>query len=270
MRSPLASLLLVLLGAGSAAACPAPPIDGQIEIYPTAGELPANLLRFFVYFPQPMDRSGILDHVALVDDTGSEVAGAFLENRYDLWSPDARRLTVLLDPGRVKTGLAAHDAMGRALEEGRRYAVVVRATAEDATGCALGGETVQVFVAGPPDLDPPAPGNWVLNRPEIGTRTPLSVDLGSPHDHLSLVYRLRVLDASGDPVLGRIDLGDGERLWRFTPAAPWPDAPHQLVTDARLEDLAGNRPGGLFDRPVGTPDTAWAQVIDWAPASAIR
>src|SRR6056297_3284815 len=102
MRRPLASLLLVL-GAGSAAACPAPPIDRRVEIYPTAGELPANLLRFFVYFPQPMDRSDILDHILLVDDAGSEVTGAFLENRYDLWSPDATRLTVLLDPGRVKT-----------------------------------------------------------------------------------------------------------------------------------------------------------------------
>jgi hypothetical protein len=269
MRHTLIALLLAL-GAGSAAACPVPPDEGRVEIFPTAGELPANLLRFFIYFPQPMDRGDILDHIALVDDTGSEVTGAFLENRYDLWSPDATRLTVLLDPGRVKTGLAAHDAMGRALEEGRRYAFVVRATAEDAAGCALGAELLQDFVAGPPDLEPPAPGTWVLTRPETGTRDPLSVDLGSPHDHLSLVYRLRVLDAGGDAVRGRIDLGDGESLWRFTPTAPWPDAPHRLLIDERLEDLAGNRPGALFDRPIGAPETPWMRAIDWAPTPTMR
>jgi hypothetical protein len=269
MGRALASLLLVLV-AGSAAACPDPSAEQRVEIYPTARQLPANLLRLFIYFSQPMNPGNILDHIALVDDTGSEVAGAFLENRYDLWSPDGTRLSVLFDPGRVKTGLAAHDAKGRALEEGRRYAFVVRATAEDATGCALGAETVQEFVAGPPDLEPPVPGTWVLHRPEAGARAPLLVDLGSPHDHLSLVYRLRVLDAEGDAVPGRIDLDDGESLWRFTPATPWRDAPHRLVTDARLEDLAGNRPGSLFDRPIGTPETPWVRVIEWAPTPSVR
>jgi hypothetical protein len=125
-------------------------------------------------------------------------------------------------------------------------------------------------VAGPPDLEPPAPGKWVLTQPGVGTRAPLVVALGSPHDHLSLVYRLRVLDARGDPVPGRIDLDNGESLWRFTPAASWQDAPHQLVIDDRLEDLAGNRPGALFDRPTGTPQTPWVRAIDWAPTPAMR
>jgi hypothetical protein len=141
----------------------------------------------------------------------------------------------------------------------------VRGGAEDAQGCALGAETVQAFVAGPPDFEPPAPGDWALTRPEVGTRAPLSVDLGSPHDHLSMVHRLRVLDADGAPVPGRIDLGAAESLWRFTPVAPWPDEPFRVVIDERLEDLAGNRPGVLFDRPIGTLATAWTAERDWVP-----
>jgi len=270
MRRALASLLLAATAAGSAAACPAPLADAQVEVYPTAEELPANLLRFFVYFPRPMERGDILDHIALVDDMGRDVDGAFLGNRYDLWSPDATRLTLLLDPGRVKTGLAAHEAMGRAFEEGQSYSLIVRATAEDATGCALGDQVVQSFVTGPPDLDPPTPGDWVLARPAAGSRDPLAVDLGSPHDHLSLVYRLRVLDPEGDPVPGRIDLGDGESVWRFTPAHPWPDAPHRLAINEQLEDLAGNRPGVLFDRPINAAMADWVAHLDWLPVPARR
>ena len=269
MRCVLTSVL-VALGAASATACPVPPVAGPVELYPTAQVLPANLLRIFVYFPRSMDRDDILDHIALVDESGEAVAGAFLENRYDLWSPDATRLTVLLNPGRVKTGLAAHDAMGRALEEGQRYTLVVGGGAEDAQGCALGAETVQAFVAGPPDFAPPAPGDWALTRPEAGTRDPLSVDLGSPHDHLSMVYRLRVLDADGAFVRGRIDLAESESVWRFTPAAPWPDEPFRVLIDERLEDLAGNRPGTLFDQPTGTPATAWTAERDWVPVQTTQ
>src|SRR6056297_1851657 len=137
MRRALTPLLLAL-AAGSATACPVPTGDARAEIHPTAEELPATLLRLLVYFPRPMQRDGIMDHIAPVDETGEDLAGAILANRYDLWSRDATRLTVLLAPGRVKTGLAAHDAMGRALEEGQRYALRIRATAMDAEGCPLG------------------------------------------------------------------------------------------------------------------------------------
>lgn len=266
IRQALAALLLA--ASGTAAACPVPGAGTGVDIYPTADELPANLLRFFVYFPRPMDRNGIVNHLVLVDETGQEVEGALLSNRYDLWSPDARRLTVLLDPGRVKTGLAVHDAMGRALETGQRYALVVRPTAQDAQGCTLGAETAHAFVAGDADFDPPAPGDWTLIPPRVASRLPLIVGLGSPHDHLSLVYRLRVLGADGSPVTGRIELGDDEATWRFTPTSPWQDGPHSLAIDERLEDLAGNRPGTLFDQPSGAPVAQWPRALTWTPQRA--
>ncbi|MEM9902892.1 MAG: hypothetical protein AAF865_16220 [Pseudomonadota bacterium] len=247
----LLALSALLATAGSMAlACPAPRMGGT-EIYPTAAVLPANLLRAYIYFPRAMARENIMGHVALLDASGTEVEGAFLSTRYTLWSQDRRRLTVLFDPGRVKTGLAAHDALGRALEEGKSYALVVRGTALDAEECPLGQDVVQSFVAGPPDLAPPAPETWDLALPAQGSKAPLSLDLGTPHDHLSLAYRLRLLDADGAVVPGGIALAEGEQVWRFTPSEPWGDATYTLTIDPRLEDLAGNRPGILFDRPTG-------------------
>lgn len=236
------------------------------DIYPTAETLPENLLRFYIYFSAPMGQGDILPSITLLDSNGEALEGVFLSNRYDLWSADRTRLTLLLDPGRVKTGLVANDAMGRALEAGLSYTLLVGATGTDATGCAV-AEDRRTFTVGPPDIDPPAPGTWFLATPEAGTLDPLAVDLGGPHDHLSLVYRLRVLDAEGEVVPGHIALADGESVWTFTPASPWMDSSHRLVINEQLEDLAGNRPGVLFDQPMNNAVAQWAATLDWTPLS---
>jgi hypothetical protein len=269
MTKVLPTLLLAAVAAGSAqASCPDPEQDARIDIYPTAAVLPENLLRFYVYFPRRMGQEDILPHIAILDEAGYPVEEALLRNRYDLWSPDRRRLTLLLDPGRVKTGLAAHEAMGRALEPGRRYGLSIGGAATDAEGCPLGQDTLHGFRVGPADLDPPAPGAWAVSAPRAGTTEPLVVDLGSAHDHLSLAYRLRVHDAGGTPVAGAVELGEAEAAWRFVPAQPWAAAPHRISIDARLEDLAGNRPGVPFDRPRDAVPVGWAEELPFRPTKA--
>ncbi|MEM1428977.1 MAG: hypothetical protein AAGG09_05935 [Pseudomonadota bacterium] len=260
-------LFAAVSASGALALCAAPE---PVEVFPKAEHLPSNLLRAYVYFPRPMGQGDIMEHIALLDADGEEVAGAFLKNRYDLWSPDRTRLTLLFDPGRVKTGLAAHDALGRALEAGRDYAILVRGSARDAKGCALGPDMTQAFRAGPADTQTPDPGAWGLHLPHSGTTEPLTLELGSPHDHLSLVYRVRVLDRAGQPVAGRIELSEGESVWIFTPAQPWPHEVHRISVDPRLEDLAGNRPGVLFDRPVDEPARAWEPERTWTPKAMTR
>ncbi|MEM8630943.1 MAG: hypothetical protein AAGF74_06890 [Pseudomonadota bacterium] len=260
-----AFLLAVCAASGAVASCPDPKSSDRVDVYPTAAELPENLLRFYIYFPRPMGQDDILKHIAIMDDTGATVEGALLSNRFDLWSPNRQRLTLLLDPGRVKTGLEAHETLGRALEPGRRYTLSIRGAALDFDGCQLGVETAHSFSVGPADLEPPAPAGWALSVPPAGTLEPLAVDLGSPHDHLSLAYRLRVRDSKGDIVPGAIELGQAETVWRFVPKRPWAAAPHHVWIDERLEDLAGNRPGALFDRPLSSSAKGWANEIPFQP-----
>lgn len=264
MRPLVASAIITLIS-GMAVACPAPQAASRIDIYPTARVLPANLLRMYAYFPSPMARDGILDHVTLQDAKGVPIEGVFLSNRFDLWSPDSRRLTLLLDPGRVKTGLAAHEAMGRALTEGAEYTLSIAGTALDAAGCAVGADTSYTFSAGAPDTTRPSPQTWDLTVPVSGTRQPLVVAVNGAHDHLSLAYRIRVQDGAGANVAGMVDLGPAETSWIFVPTEPWRSDTYRLAIDERLEDLAGNRPGGLFDRPVGRAEIHWPRTIDWKP-----
>jgi hypothetical protein len=256
--------LAASLAAGPVAACGA----GQTvvtDVYPTGAALPENLLRFYIYFSAPMGQDDILPAIELLDSGGRSVEGVFLSNRFDLWSADRTRLTLLLDPGRVKTGLAANRRLGRALVPNETYHLQISQTARDARGCALAARHKVTFVATQADLSAPSPAKWELITPETGTRAPLTVLLDGPLDHLSLAYRLRVIGPDGKPVPGRIGLDASETRWLFTPRAPWPALAHQLAIDPMLEDLAGNRPGVLFDQPINSPRAPWPKLLEWSP-----
>lgn len=221
------------------------------EIYPTADVLPDNLLRIYVYFSKLMRRDRVFDAVSLKDADGEAVPGVFFKNRFDLWSPDSMRLTLLLDPGRVKTGLEANAAMDRALTAGRSYSLVIHRTALDACGQPLKQTFTKDFTVTTSDLSIPDIGSWTVFPPRRNTREPVRITLNDRYDHVSLAYRLRVKDPEGRTVPGEIDVATDESEWHFTPQSPWKEREYVLDVDPTLEDLAGNRLTGLFDDPTG-------------------
>jgi len=228
------------------------PATEQVQVsavYPTADTLPENLLRFYIYFSQPMQREDILSSIFLTDADDNKLDGVFLDNKFDLWSPDNTRLTLLFDPGRVKTGLVAHNAMGRALIPGSEYQLIVDASAQSAKGCKLASRFVKTFKASEADYELPDVEQWKISRPLLGSRNALTVELNGVIDHVSLAYRVRVKDKAGETVAGNISLSKHEQQWVFVPAQPWKKDSYRLMVDPVLEDVAGNRTTGLFDQP---------------------
>ncbi len=220
------------------------------DVYPTSDVLPENLLRFYIYFSKPMQREDALASIRLLDQDGKTIEGAFLANRFDLWSADGKRLTLLFDPGRVKTGLVANQTMGRALEAGHRYELQINNTLLAMDGTALPAACRKKFRVVEADLRAISVADWSLTLPASDSREALEVNLGRPHDHVSLAYRLRVRDKDNKVVKGAIELAKGESVWKFTPAKPWQPGDYRLVVDSHLEDVAGNRITGSFERPV--------------------
>jgi hypothetical protein len=68
-----------------AAAAKTPP--KIVKVYPTADVLPANHLKFYIYFDRPM-RGGkeLFDHIVLVDDKGKEIADPWLID--EIWDEE--------------------------------------------------------------------------------------------------------------------------------------------------------------------------------------
>jgi hypothetical protein len=211
------------------------------RVYPTAAEIPANQLKFYVQFSAPMLRGEAWEHLQLLDAQGKVIDLAFLEIDQELWDPDGRRLTVLFDPGRIKRGVLPRDEVGAALEAGKTYTLLAKPAWRDDRRVPLRAEYRQTFRVVAEDRTPIDPQQWRLTVPRAGTREALVIAFGESLD-AALALRLITVKAPGQATLG-----PAEREWRYVPDAPWPAAEQQIEIDTALEDLAGNKVGRPFD-----------------------
>jgi hypothetical protein len=222
--------------------------------------LPSNQLRLYIYFSAPMSRGEAERHIHVLDSQGQPLPGIFLPGE-ELWDPNQQRLTMTLDPGRIKRGLTSNSAMGPPIAEGALYTLVVDREWPDAAGARLVEDFRKTFRGGPALRTAPDPKQWRVRAPRAGSSDPLIVDLARPMNYVLLLRMIRVSTGSAD-VNGTVAIDRHETEWRFTPRQAWASGTYQLVVDTVLEDLAGNHIGQLFDidmsvnrRPQLTPPT---------------
>lgn len=226
-------------------------------IYPSAAMLPRNQLKFYLHFSAPMGRGAAYEHMQLLDADDQPLELPFLELAEELWDPTGTRLTLLLDPARVKRELAPREAQGPVLEVGRRYTLAIDGGWRDAAGQPLAASVRKRFRVGDDDETPPAPKRWKLSAPQAGSREPLIVQFGESLDHALLGHMLWVIDDDGHVLAGDDVIGDREESWRFVPQQPWQPGSYRLAADSLLEDLAGNSIARKFEmrsaRPANRP-----------------
>lgn len=224
------------------------PSTRVLQIYPSADLLPENLLRFYLEFSAPMRSGEVYRHIHLLNAAGTEVALPFLELPQELWDPQGQRLTLLLDPGRIKRGLEPRRDVGSALIAGESYRLMIDRAWPDARGVPLALDHIKAFRVGPPDRSQPDPRNWRLSSPKAGTVEPLQIGFGKPLDHALLQRMIWIIDEGNDEIAGSIQLEDSETGMSFTPEHAWRAGAHHLMIDVDLEDRSGNSIRSIFDR----------------------
>lgn len=222
------------------------PSTSVTHVFPSADVVPENQLRLYIHFSSPMGLKGGLDYVRLLDDAGREVIDPFLPLDTEFWNDDRTRYTVFFDPGRQKRGILPNQQMGRSLEPGRRYTLVVSREWRDADGLPLIADFRRDFRVRAADEKPIDPREWKI-APPAGDRQPLLVTFPEALDHGLLLRALGVMEPDGRFVAGEVAIDGGETRWRFTPREAWRAGTYQLVALAMLEDTAGNRIGRAFE-----------------------
>src|SRR5262245_48483531 len=217
------------------------------HVYPSADTLPENLLKFYVHFTAPMSRGNIYDHIHLRDENGKDVELPFLEIDEELWDTTMTRLTLIIDPGRIKRGVRPLEEIGPALEAGKSYKLVIGSEWRDGSGIPLKEGFQKTFKVTAPDREPPDPARWKIEAPQAGSRDQLAVIFPEPMDHALSQRLIRVAAEQGEIVGGAVSLEDQERRWKFTPDTVWRRGRYQLIIQTTVEDLAGNNIGKPFE-----------------------
>ena len=196
-----------------------------------------------------MDVDRALNHVLIermeADGQCSEVEGAIVDLVDGLWNPEQTLLTVLLHPGRVKAGLGAHAAHGRAIHVGARHRIVVKGTITDTDGNALGADVTHDFLGSEPVVLPIAVPEFERIGVERGTDKPIRFPLDRPWDWFSVQVSIRAFDENDLPVAVRPSMEGHDLVVR--PVDVWSVDMIRLATRDELEDVCGNRVGQSFE-----------------------
>lgn len=247
---------------------PRAPTTRLVRIDPTPDVLPENLLKFYLSFSEPMGRGEAYQRVQILDASGRPLDAPFLEIGEELWNDAGTRLTLLLDPGRIKRGLVPREEDGPILEAGKSYTLVVDRAWLNADGRPLVAGVRKPFRAGPADETQPDPTTWTLAPPVAATREPLAITFPEPLDHALLTTSLVITDLSGKPIPGQIDVGAEARNWAFRPDAPWAAGDYRVEVNPDLEDLVGNSVGRPFEvdavRAVEAPAQARPRLVPFS------
>jgi hypothetical protein len=218
------------------------------QIYPSADVLPENVLKFYVHFSAPMRRGHIYDYIQLRNESGKPIELPFLEIDEELWDRSLTRLTLFIDPGRIKRGVRPLEEIGPSLETGKRYSLVIDREWKDASGTPLAKTFEKHFKIGPPEREPLDPQHWKIHAPKSDSHDALEIAFPKPVDHALAQRMIRVFGpTSRDPVSGEITLLDHERRWRFAPTVPWTSGDYSLQIENIIEDLCGNNIGKPFE-----------------------
>ena len=221
------------------------------RVFPSGDRLPANCLKFYVHFSAPM-REGreIFEQIQIVAEDGEVVPDPW--RRVELWSTDAKRLTLWIHPGRIKRGVNLREEFGPVLRPNQKYHLVIPKRVLGANGMKLEAEFSKAFETTAEDHTRPLPKHWQIDAPSVGTREPLQIRFGKSLDRAQLLRMITVVASDGRTIRGSISIGSGESTWNFRPSENWMNNRHQLIVDGRLEDAAGNTPLRPFDNDLGS------------------
>lgn len=221
-------------------------------IFPSGDIIPENTLRFYIHFSAPMQPHVAFDHIKLLNADGIADEAAFMRFKQELWNEDRTRLTVLMDPGRIKRNVATNLELGPALQEGNDYRWVITDGWMPVQGETALKKFSKAFSIGPALRELPNSDKWRISSPRSDTRDALTIKFDRPFDAGLLQKSIKIKTTSDHLVDGIVTTSENETVWSFKPNDNWSSKSLSIIVDSHLEDVAGNNFNDLLDHRTNT------------------
>jgi hypothetical protein len=238
-------------------------LPAEVErIFPSSDDLPENLLRFYVYFSNSMQRGRVDAEVFVLGPDGEPIPDVLYRAPVELWDGSMKCLTILLDPGRLKRGLGPNRELGSPLKAGQEYTLAIGSGMTDLSGQRLHKNFYKRFRITEAIRERIAVERWEIALPMTGSREPLALAFPCPLDWALLAHTITVLSADERLIEGRTVTEQDETRWSFTPALPWAAGCYRIRVASSLEDVCGNSVMAAFDRPLRPGSNLVYEVAD--------
>ena len=219
-------------------------------VLPSSDYLPENLLRFYVYFSNAMQRGRVEGEIRLFGPGGDPAPDALYRAPMELWDTSMQYLTILFDPGRLKRGVGPNRELGAPLKVGEEYTLVIGSRILDFSGRPLRENYYKRFRVIEAVRKKVAVDQWTIATPATETRQPLVLTFPRPLDWALLSQMITVVSTGAQLIEGHIEIDQCETRWSFTPTLPWVAGSYQVRVDSNLEDVCGNNVKSEFDGPL--------------------
>lgn len=218
-----------------------------LGIFPQSDVLPANILRLYVEFSEPMSFENPHAFILIEDQDGRPVMGPFVEIEEGLWNANRTRLTLLLHPGRIKRGVGPNMTQGEIFKQNQKYSLKISSAWNAGTGDGLKESFTKTFVIAEAmrtiiDIE-----SWKIDTPIAGTNQPLVVQTNRLLDKALAERMIFVIGSDGNLVKGKFEYDGSESSLSFNARRLWRAGAYQLKINPKLEDVCGNTPVNVFD-----------------------
>lgn len=207
-----------------------------VSVFPNDTLLPSNVLRFYIDFSQPMTQHRAYDYIHMLNQKGDTVSHLFYPADPPLWDPSGKKLTVLLDPGRIKTGLQPNLEWGLGLQSNHQYHLVISGI-KDYRGNKLAETFSFSFTTTDADHSSPNYRQWHVEVPAAASTEPLVINFDEAINIAQLPDQIRIVK---DGVDWPITLKTFALRVALQSKAPWTSGDYELMVFNTLEDRAGN------------------------------
>ena len=200
-------------------------------------------------FDSPMQQlQPSLDFIKVFNLTKGGQVDIFLSLENELWNREKTRLTLWLDPGRIKKDLIPNQEKGIPIEKGNQYELIVeRHFSGGAYGADLGKHYVKRFYVSDRDKESPNVSQWKLTKPKSNSKEGLGIEFDEFLDVILVNESISIVGENEEVFSGGFVTSKKGNNTLFIPENTWKKGVYKLVVDSKLEDLAGNNLNRLFD-----------------------